>query len=218
MLLPLLRTLILYAAVSAALRLLGKRQIGEMEPQEFVVAVLISELAAIPMQDMDIPLLHGLVPVAALILVEYLLSLLLLKKRRLRFLFAGKPEYVVREGKILPRALQKNRVTLDELICRLREEGENDLSALKYVILETDGTLSVVKNQGEDGKEGLYHILIAEGEINRSGLRETGKDEAWLRGTLKERGYAIRDVYYFALSDGGKTVCQAYEKGRRKKA
>ena len=214
MLLPLLRTLILYAAVSFALRFLGKRQIGEMEPQEFVVTILISDLASIPMQDMDIPLLYGLVPVAVLILVEYLLSLILLKKRRLRLLFAGEPELVVRDGKILPKALWKNRVTLDELLSRLREAGENDVSSLKYVILETDGTLSVVKNEGEAGKEGLFRLLIAEGEINRSMLRAAGRDETWLRAAVKERGAGIEDVYYFALSDGGKIVCQRFGEER----
>ncbi|MBR5742691.1 MAG: DUF421 domain-containing protein [Clostridia bacterium] len=213
MLLPLFRTLILYAALSAAMRLLGKRQIGEMEPQEFVTTLLISEVASVPMQDVDIPLLHGLAPVAILILTEYLLSLLALKRRRLRLVFAGKPELVVREGKILEKTLRKNRVTLDELLIRLREAGENDVTALKYVILETDGTLSVVKNGGEEGRDGLFRLLIAEGKINKSELKDAGRDEKWLRSAAKERGLGIREIFYFALADSGRIVCQKKGEG-----
>ena len=213
MLLPLCRTLILYAALSAAMRLLGKRQIGEMEPQEFVTTLLISEVASVPMQDMDIPLFHGLAPVAILFLTEYLLSLLALKRRRLRLVFAGKPELVVREGKILEKTLRKNRVTLDELLIRLREAGENDVTALKYVILETDGTLSVVKNGGEEGRDGLFRLLIAEGKINRSELKDAGRDEKWLRSAAKERGLGIREIFYFALADSGRIVCQKKGEG-----
>ena len=196
-----------------AMRLLGKRQIGEMEPQEFVTTLLISEVASVPMQDVDIPLLHGLAPVAILILTEYLLSLLALKRRRLRLVFAGKPELVVREGKILEKTLRKNRVTLDELLIRLREAGENDVTALKYVILETDGTLSVVKNGGEEGRDGLFRLLIAEGKINKSELKDAGRDEKWLRSAAKERGLGIREIFYFALADSGRIVCQKKGEG-----
>ena len=213
MLIPLIRTVILYAAVMIAMRLLGKRQIGQMEPSDLVALVMMTELAAIPMQDLDVPLVCGLVPVVTLVLIEMILSFLLIKKRRLRFWLADKPEIVVRNGRIDRERLIACRISLDELIGLLREQGENDVTALRYVIFEPSGNLSVIRDQGQAGKDGLFHLLIAEGEINYSGLKAVGKNEEWLRAAVGERGFAPEDIYYMAQSDSGKLVWQ--EKGRR---
>lgn len=212
MLVPLIRTVILYAAVMIAMRVLGKRQIGQMEPSDLVALVMMTELAAIPMQDLDVPLVGGLVPVVTLVLIELILSFLLLKKRRLRFWLADKPEIVVREGKIDRERLIACRLSLDELIGLLREQGENDVTALRYVIFEPSGNLSVIRKEGQEGRDGLFHVLIAEGEINRSGLRAIGKDEAWLSEAVEARGCILTDIYYMAQSDSGRLVWQEMER------
>ena len=215
MLIPLIRTVILYAAVMIAMRLLGKRQIGQMEPSDLVALVMMTELAAIPMQDLDVPLLSGLVPVVTLVLIEMILSFLLIRKRKLRFWLADKPEIVVRNGRIDREKLIACRITLDELIGLLREQGENDVTALRYVIFEPSGNLSVIRNQGPEGKDGLFHLLIAEGEINYSGLRAVGKSEKWLYEAAEERGLAPEDIFYMAQSDSGRLVFQEKERGEK---
>ena len=136
MLFPLIRTVILYAAVMIAMRVLGKRQIGQMEPSDLVALVMMTELAAIPMQDLDVPLVGGLVPVVTLVLIELILSFLLLKKRRLRFWLADKPEIVVREGKIDRERLIACRLSLDELIGLLQRAGFTDISALSGMTMQ----------------------------------------------------------------------------------
>ncbi|MCQ2445899.1 MAG: DUF421 domain-containing protein [Clostridia bacterium] len=215
MLVPLIRTVILYTAVMLAMRVLGKRQIGQMEPSDLVALVMMTELAAIPMQDLDVPLTGGLIPVVTLVLIELILSFLLLKKRRLRFWLADKPEIVIRDGRIDRERLLSCRISLDELIGLLREQGENDVTALRYVIFEPSGNLSVIRKEGPEGEDGLYHLLIAEGEINYSGLRAVGKSEEWLRAAVMERGYEPEDIFYMAQSDSGRLIWQEMERGGR---
>ena len=208
MLIPFLRTILLFLSIYLALRFLGKRQVGEMEPSEFVITVLITELAAIPMQDLDIPLLHGIVPVLTLVLLEMVVSLVCLRYRRVRTFLAGKPELVVVKGKIVESALRKSRITLEELVTELRQMGEHDLADLKYVILETSGQLSVVKS---DPEEELFQILIADGEINRKNLLETGHSEEWLRRFAAEHKTRVEDIFYLAVGDKGTLSWQKTE-------
>lgn len=200
MLIPFLRTILLFLVLYLALRFLGKRQVGEMEPSELVVTVLISELAAIPMQDLDIPLLHGIVPVLTLVILEMLVSLVCLRFGRVRSLLAGKPELVVVKGKIVEAALRKSRITLEELVTELRQLGEHDVTRLKYVILETSGQLSVVR---ENPEEEYFRILIADGEVNLKNLLETGHNEEWLRAFAAEHKTRVEDIFYLAVGDKG---------------
>lgn len=200
MLIPFLRTILLFGAIYLSLRFLGKRQVGEMEPSEFVVTVLISELAAIPMQDLDIPLLHGIIPVVVLVLLEMIVSLVCLRFRGIRTFLAGKPEFVVVNGKISESALRRARITLEELVTELRQMGEHDIGGLKYVILETSGQLSVVKGNPE---EEYFRILIADGEINRNNLRALGRSEEWLEQFAVEHKTRVEDIFYLAVGDKG---------------
>lgn len=200
MLIPFLRTILLFLVIYLSLRFLGKRQVGEMEPSEFVVTVLISELAAIPMQDMDVPLLHGVIPVLVLVLLEMIVSLLCLRFRGIRTILAGRPELVVVNGKIIETTLRRARITLEELITELRQMGEHDISGLKYVILETSGQLSVVKKNPE---EEYFRILIADGEINRKNLLALGRSQEWLEQFAIEHKIRVSDIFYLAVGDKG---------------
>ena len=138
------RTVILYALIIVGIRLMGKKQVGELEPTELVFAMLISDLAAVPMQDFGIPLLFGVIPIVILLAITMALSVLSLKSIRFRNLICGRPSVIMEHGSILQAALAKNRFTVDELLEELRLQGITDLSTVKYAILENSGRVSVI--------------------------------------------------------------------------
>ena len=191
MILSYFRTVLLYLALIFSIRLMGKRQIGQMEASEFVVTMLVANLASIPMQDSAIPLLSGLVPILVVLGMELTLSCAILKSVRIRRLLCGKPVILIDNGKILYENLKAARVTMDELAGHLRQKDVLDLQAVQYAILETDGNLSVFPypkerpaTAGEAGiqakKQYLPITIIEDGYLSRENLRKSGKDEAWL--------------------------------------
>ena len=141
------RTIILYFLIVVGMRLMGKRQIGELEPSELVLTMMISDLAAVPMQDFGIPLLSGLLPILTLLALSLLLSQLSLRSLRLRALICGTPTVLIRGGKLQQDAMRKNRFTIDELMEELREQGVTRIEDVKYAVLENSG------------KAALYQIL-----------------------------------------------------------
>ncbi|MBR5126126.1 MAG: DUF421 domain-containing protein [Oscillospiraceae bacterium] len=193
------RTIILYGVLIAAVRLMGKRQIGQMEASEFVVAMLVADLASIPMQDVSIPLLSGLVPMLTILGLELCLSYLIMKSLLFRKLLCGKPVILINNGKILEDNLRRTRVTLDELLGNLRQKDVLDITSVQYAILETDGNLSVFpfpENMPASAKDAgiavpaqsLPVTIISDGTVFREELNGVGKNEAWLRKTLKKHG------------------------------
>ena len=210
-----MRTLILYIVLVLTVRLMGKRQIGEMEPAEFVVTMLIANLAAIPMQDSAIPLLSGLVPILVILGLELVLAVLTLRSIRLRQLFCGKPVILIENGKILEKNLQKTRVNLDELTMHLREKDIFDLTTVKYAILETNGQLSTLlyaKDQPASAKDAgiratemeLPITLISAGKLLEGNLSQTHRDRAWLEEELKKRACTVRDTLLLTMDRTGK--------------
>ncbi len=169
------RTILLYFIIMLGLRLMGKRQIGELEPTELVLTMLISDLAAVPMQDFGIPLLNGVVPIVTLLALSMLLSYGCMRSIRLRRLVCGSPTTLIKDGQLQQAAMRANRFTLDELIETLRSQGVTDLTTVKYAILETDGQLSVLlypaeqpatpKQLGRAVKDDLFlpQVLINDG-------------------------------------------------------
>ena len=215
MLLSYLRTILLYLILILVVRLMGKRQIGEMEPAEFVVTMLLANLAAIPMQDTGIPLLSGLVPILTVLGVELILAVLSLRSLRFRQILCGKPVVLMENGVILQENLSKTRVTLDELTEHLREQGYLDLSTVKYAILETDGQLSVfpyakdapanARDAGIRVRENcLPYTIVSDGRLLRENLALAGRKESWLRETLAARSCALADVLLLTVDDEGK--------------
>ena len=139
-----IRTVILYLLVIIGLRIMGKRQIGEMQPSELVVAIMISDLAAIPMQDTGIPIFSGVIPIFTLVVMELLLSQISLKSKKFRRLMTGKPSVVIHNGTILKDEMKKLRFNMDDLKEQLRIQGYIEISEINFAILETNGQLSII--------------------------------------------------------------------------
>jgi len=212
-----LRTIVLYLVLILSIRLMGKRQIGQMEASEFVVTMLVANLASIPMQDGAIPLYSGLVPILTVLGMELVLSGLILSSVGLRRFFCGKPVILIDNGKILRENLRRTRVTLDELTGHLREKNVLDVTAVQYAILETDGNLSVFPypqarpaSAGEAGiqtqPQYLPITIIEDGYLSEENLQKAEKDLFWLRQVLDERGSRIRDTLLLTVDGSGKVI------------
>ena len=219
----LIRTIIIYVAILISMRLMGKRQLGEMEISEFIVAALIADLAATPLQDIGVPLINGLVPVITLFILETLISGISMKSIKLRKIFFGAPEIIIKNGKIDESKMLKNRFTLDELMQELRSNGLLNTSTVEYGILETNGKLNIVLKADEQPltsklmnisseSPGYAHIIINEGRIISNNLKLLGRDENWLYKELaKQKIRNPQAVYLFTLSDNGNIFCQPKE-------
>ena len=217
----LFRTIILYLALVAGLRLTGKRQIGELEPMELVLTMLLSDLAAVPMQDFAIPLVQGLVPMVTLLARSVLLSAVSLRSVRFRSLVCGKPAVIIRKGVIDQGAMHRSRLTLDELLEELRLQGVADLETVAYAILETGGQLSVLLQSEHQpltaaGVEevALPVVIVNDGRLLAGNLRELGLDEVWLMGQMQKVGAEKVEEIFLLTADGqGKVVCVRKEAG-----
>ncbi|MGM9591526.1 MAG: DUF421 domain-containing protein [Oscillospiraceae bacterium] len=215
--------MILYFAILISMRIMGKRQLGEMEISEFIVAALIADLAATPLQDIGIPLLNGLVPIIIMFCFEIIIAGLNMRSIKLRKLTYGRPEIIIRNGRIIREAMRKNRFTLDELMQELRAQGLTDTSQVEYAVLETNGQLSIILKSGDqpatasqmgvDGDDVSYaHIIINEGRILDNNLQLLGRDRRWLSNELKRQNLRSADeVYILTLSESGRVFCQAKE-------
>jgi uncharacterized membrane protein YcaP (DUF421 family) len=192
---------------------MGKRQIGEMEPTEFVVTMLVANLASIPMQDGGIPLLSGLVPILTVLGMELVLSGLVMGSIFMRRVFCGQPVILIENGKILQENLRRTRITLDELMGHLREKDVLNLESVQFAVLETNGNLSVfpypkekppsAKDAGITPKPQYFPVTIVEdGYLSRQNLRKTGKDDAWVRRVLAERGAEVKDTLLLTVDRG----------------
>lgn len=215
MLIALVRTVILYLFIVFGIRLLGKRQIGELEPSELVLSLIIADLASVPMQDYGIPLLSGIVPILTLLALSSLLSILTVKSIPLRALLCGRPSVIIREGKINAKEMLKNRFTNDELLEELRLSGSTDISKIRCAILETSGRLSVIPYAREQPltpaqmqvnvpESGLPLILINDGRTLSKNLHARGLDSLWLAEQLHARGIPSADeIFLLTLDEGG---------------
>ncbi len=208
-----IRTMIIYIALILSMRLMGKRQLGELELSEVVITVLIADLASHPLQDIGIPLLNGLIPIAVLMCCEVLVAGGVMKSIRFRALVCGRPNIIIRNGRIDQREMLRCRLCIDELTEDLRKKGYADISKVKYAVLETDGTLSVLPYASEEPPSAaamkvqvedfsLPRCVISDGKVIERMLKESGKDQKWLEKQLKKRN--IRDpkeVYYMTVDD-----------------
>lgn len=210
MILSYLRTILLYLLLIIVIRLMGKRQIGQMEPTELVVAMLVADLAAIPMQDNAIPLYSGMVPILTILALELLLSALSMRSVKLRRLLTGKPVILIDNGKVLQQNLRRTRVTLDELTEYLREKDVLDIQTVQYAILETSGRLSVFQypkympaNASDAGVKAKAQYLpvsiIEDGYLFTENLRYAGKDLNWVRRVLQERSATISGTWLLTV-------------------
>lgn len=214
------RTVLLYFILMIGLRAMGKRQIGELEPIELVLTLLISDLAAVPMQDFGIPLLNGVVPIVTLLSLSMMLSWCSLHSIRIRRLICGNPTTLVKDGILQQQAMRRNRFTLDELLEELRAQGITDLTTVKFAVLETNGKLSVLlypdsqpitpRQLGKAVRDDVFlpSVLINDGRVLENALADRGLDMAWLTRQIGEHGFRdTRDVLLLTIDDAGKILC-----------
>ena len=217
MILSYFRTIALYLVLIAVIRLMGKRQVGQMEPSEFVVTMLVANLASIPMQDSGIPLFSGLVPILTVLGVELVLAALSLRSIRFRKLLCGKPVILVENGNIIQGNLRKTRITLDELTGHLRQKDVLDIKSVQYAILETNGNLSVfpypkekpasAKDAGiKVRKQAMPVTIISDGKLLRDNLQVAKKDEKWLHRVLEERQGSLQTTWLLTVDGNDQIV------------
>ncbi len=218
------RTIVLYIIIIIALRLMGKRQVGELSPSEFVVTLLVSELATIPMQSTTIPLTHGIIPIFTLLALELLISTVFIRNARIRKLAVGKINILIEDGKLKQDEMRKLRITLDELLEEIRLKGFLDISEVKYAILEANGELSVfpfskyepVTREDmkiNENKTLLPHTIISDGLYIKSEATALGKNRKWVMKQLSKEGISsFEDVFLMQIDRSGKTMIVPKEK------
>lgn len=217
MLITLIRTVILYVSVVACIRIMGKRQIGDMQPNELVVTILLSEIASLPIQDINQPVLIGVVSMFSLVVLELLLSMLSLKWGRARTLLNGRPTIIINDGKLDQQAMKRVRVSVDDLLSCLRQQGAFSIDEVRYAIIETNGQLSVmlreqyqpvtVQQAGvQPGGGGLAVPVVCDGRRQSEFMSVTGISEGELSRQLKAEGVEISEVFLMTIDAQGKVV------------
>ncbi len=206
MIISAIRAILLYIIIIFAMRMMGKRQISEMQTSELVITLLMSNIASIPMQDTEQSMLSGIIPMMVLLVCEIFISYLMLKKSGIRRLICGKPIIVINDGTVDQQAMKELRISTEDLYEQLRQKDVFDISEVAYAILETNGKMSVFKKsiyspltagdlemQKEDSI--LKVTVISDGEIAKSSLKVCGLGTNWLYETLKSENIALKDVF-----------------------
>lgn len=228
MIISFVRTIILFLIVITVMRIMGKRQIGELQPFELVIAIMISELAAVPMQETGIPLLSGIIPILTLLIIQLTFSYLSMKSETARQVLCGTPSVVIQNGKIVEEELYRLRYNINDLLEQLREKDYPNISDVEYAILETSGKLSVIPKSSKrpltpadlqmaPGGEGLPVTLIADGVVKEENLAAAGVDRRWLEQQLKARGISSpKKVLFATLNPDGQLFLQLKAKYEKK--
>ncbi len=225
MFIVLFRAIILYFVVVIIMRIMGKRQIGQLQPFELVIALMISELAATPMQNINIPLLHGIIPIITLLVLQVLISTLQLKSEIARYIFCGKPSILIEKGKINVKELKSTKMNLNDLLEELRLKDYYNIEDIEYAILETGGQISIIPKSDLEpatrkdlklsvSQDTLPVTLILDGKINSKNLKLINKDESWLYNQLKKKNIKSTDEVLLVLLDSkGKLYYQLKKEG-----
>lgn len=200
MIVSFIRTVFFYIILIVFLRIMGKRQLGELQTSEFVVTLLLANLAAIPMQASSIPLISGLIPIATLLVLEMIISYITLKSRKLRMIISGRPIVVIENGKIKQNVLKELRISTDDLCQGLRLAGAGDISDINCACIEPNGQLSVFK--GDD--KGLFYTVISDGKADFSAMEAVGISMDRLKSMIEKNGFSdISEVFLMCISQGG---------------
>lgn len=210
----LIRTVIIYVVLVGAMRLMGKRQLGQLEVSDLVSTLLLSEIAALPIENHSIPLVYAIIPIILVLAAEVFSAALLSRFPGLKNILSTRPTVLVKMGKPREDELKRARISADELMVALRRAGSTDISAVAYAILEQDGSISVIPTAPErpatandvgrsPAETGIYHILVENGKPNRHGLDATNKNENWLRQFLITQNTRLEDVFLLLADDGG---------------
>lgn len=219
MLIIFFRAIVLYLLVLGVMRAMGKREIGQLQPFELAIAIMIADLASIPMTNTGIPITNGIVPILGLLLMHIIISGINLKSLKAREIICGKPRILIYKGKIDPKALKKERLTLNELQERLRDKNIVNLGDVEFAILETSGQISVIEKPNKkivtiedlninSEYEGLPFDLVIDGKIMNQNLKKLGKDYNWLKKQVEKFGYMPEEALIVTYSENGQIYCQ----------
>ena len=224
----LIRTVFIYIVLILMMRILGKRQIGELEATELVTTLIISEIATMPITDSDMPVLFALIPMITIMTIEILMSFILIKLPRFRWLVTSHPSVVIKNGEILQNELKKQRISIEELISEIRSAGYSNLFEINYAIVEENGTLTVIPKSAHRpttladlgikvSEVGMMHIIIADGRVDQNGLLTVGHDQKWLEKQLESRKMSTKDVYLMLIDDAQNITLIKKDRGEKKK-
>ena len=222
MLITFLRSIILYIVVLIVMRFMGKREIGQMQPFELAISIMIADLSTVPMAETGIPIFNGIIPILGLLLMHLLISIINMKSLKAREIMCGKPSILIYRGKINEKALIRERFTINELQERLRGNNIVNLGDVEYAILETSGQVTVIQKPEKRGTipedfniqpdyEGLPYDLVVDGKIMYENLTKIGKNQKWLENQLK-KFKTVPEKCLIATMDGkGNFFCQSKE-------
>ena len=227
MLINFVRAIMVYILVLIVMRLMGKREIGQLQPFELVISIMIADLASIPMTDPGVPIFNGLVPILGLLAMHLLITVLNIKSVNLRKITCGKPTILVYRGKIDEEALKKERFTISELQERLRGKDIFNLGDVEFAILETNGEVSVITKPNkmnvtredmnlDTDYEGLPYDLIVDGKIMYENLSKIGKDKRWLIKQIEKFKCMPEEVLIATMDGKGNFFCQQKERKKNK--
>ncbi len=221
------RTVLLYLLIIVSLRLMGKRQLGELQPSELVVTILISNIASLPIEDTNIPLLAGAVPILTLVSFEIVISAISLKNIRFRTFISGNTKVIINNGQIDQNAMRELRFSVDDLMEELRGKSIFDVRDVQYATVETSGTVSVyLKPQKQPATAEQLHIkaknisppvvVVSDGDIIDQGLSFCGADRRWLEAYLKRTGQQLGDIFIMTLDTSMSAYVIPKQKGQKK--
>ncbi len=214
MIISVIRTIILYVLILFAVRMMGKRQISEMQTSELVITLLMSNIATIPMQDTEQSMLSGIVPIMILLVCEILISYLMLKRSGIRKLVCGKPVIVINNGIIEQKAMKELRLSTEDLFSQLRQKDIFDIAEVAYAVIETNGTLSVLKKSQDDNIKAkdlkiktqpseLKVVVISDGEFADSSMRFCGLEKDKIKRILKKENTSLDEVFIMTADSSG---------------
>lgn len=212
----LIRTIIIYLTLIAVMRLMGKRQIGELEISDLATTFLISEIASLPITDNELPLSHAIISIIVLLTLEVIISSLLSRFPKIKPLFRASPSTLIKDGVLSQKAMRDARLSFDELFSELRRQGVDDISQIKYAILEQNGNITVIQKARylqptaeqlhlKPKETGLFHIVIEEGAVNKHGLSSVGISKRSLDSILARKDLTVKDIYLMMINDAGDT-------------
>lgn len=208
------RTVLIYVILMIAIRLMGKRQIGELDMSDFITTLLISEIASLPITEKDIPLMHAILPIFIITIFELLSSFLVANYPRVKNILTTRPQMLIRNGELCVKELRKARISTDELISELRQSGVCGINEVEYAILEQNGKISVLPKAAHRpptvkelklsvNDTGIYHIVIEQGVINQHGLNTVNMKKTDIEDKLKKMNLEIKDIYLMMVNDSG---------------
>lgn len=220
------RVLIIYILVLIVMRLMGKRELGQMQPFELVIAIMIADLASVPMADTGIPITNGIIPILALLLVQLVISIINLKSINGRKIICGKPSILVYRGKIDEKVMKKEKFTVNELQERLRQNNIFNIGDVEYAILETSGQISILQKPNKRNAipedfgimpeyEGIAYDLVIDGKIMKENLEKLDKDYNWLLKQVEPFGIKPEEALIATIDGKGNFFCQEKE-GKKK--